>query len=255
MGRTICIVGFASSSRKWSEEQPEGVEIWGLNELHIKPFGLSVASRWFQIHPRNWKEQQREISNGEPMEEEDKDTFGRGRKHLEWLKECGIPVYMNHVDERIPTAVKYPLEQITESVGIEDIAGIKRAYLTSSPAFMIALALHEHLQGDTVDEIRLAGIELSVGTEYFNQRPCMEYYIGLAKGMGIKVSLPPAPYACSLLASPIYSIDEELPKPKDWSGEYFSVYIGNPPEDQDVRLTEENEGLSVNGTNKEAVAP
>lgn len=61
-------------------------------------------------------------------------------------------------------------------------------YLTSSPAYMISYAIS---QGAT--EIQLYGVDLSVSDhEYFWQRPCVEAWIGFAKGRGIKVVIPEA---------------------------------------------------------------
>lgn len=59
-------------------------------------------------------------------------------------------------------------------------------YLTSSPAYMLAYAI---LKGAT--EIGIYGVDLSVSDhEYFWQRPCVEAWIGFAKGRGIKVTIP-----------------------------------------------------------------
>lgn len=59
-------------------------------------------------------------------------------------------------------------------------------YLTSSPAYMISYAIS---QGAT--EIGLYGVDLSISDhEYFWQRPCVEAWIGFAKGKGIKVTIP-----------------------------------------------------------------
>lgn len=59
-------------------------------------------------------------------------------------------------------------------------------YLTSSPAYMIAYAL---LNG--VEELAIYGVDLSISDhEYFWQRPCVESWIGFAKGRGVKVYIP-----------------------------------------------------------------
>ena len=82
------------------------------------------------------------------------------------------------------------------------------AYLTSTAAYMLALALMEHQDGDTIDVIHTAGIELQIATEYSMQRMCIEYYIGWARGMGIEFR--PAP-ATSLLHAPVYAVDHNVP--------------------------------------------
>lgn len=59
-------------------------------------------------------------------------------------------------------------------------------YLTSSSAYMLALAL---LRG--YDHVELYGVDMAVDDhEYFRQRPCMEAWIGFAKGRGVNVVLP-----------------------------------------------------------------
>jgi hypothetical protein len=76
------------------------------------------------------------------------------------------------------TVKKYPYKEVEALYG--------SLYLTSSPAYMIAYAL---LQGAT--EIQLYGVDLSISDhEYFWQRPCVEAWIGFAKGRGVKVIIP-----------------------------------------------------------------
>ncbi len=59
-------------------------------------------------------------------------------------------------------------------------------YLTSSPAYMMSHAISE---GAT--EIGIYGVDLAVDNhEYYWQRPCMEAWIGFAKGRGIKITMP-----------------------------------------------------------------
>jgi hypothetical protein len=58
---------------------------------------------------------------------------------------------------------------------------------------MIALAVYEGFK--TID---IYGVDMAVGSEYGEQRPSCEYYIGIAKGKGIDIKLPAA---CDLLKS------------------------------------------------------
>ena len=53
-------------------------------------------------------------------------------------------------------------------------------------AYMIALAIEEGFQ-----EIQLYGVECNLKLEYEEQKPCLEYFIGIAKGKGIKVYIHP----------------------------------------------------------------
>lgn len=62
---------------------------------------------------------------------------------------------------------------------------IGRTYLTSTMAYMISDAISEGYK-----EIDLYGITLTADSEYFFQRPGMEWWIGFAQGLGIKVRVP-----------------------------------------------------------------
>lgn len=245
MGRKICLTAFSELSRDWANEQPDDVEIWGLNEAHQF---LNRCDRFFQIHPRAWNagkvntkgitfsshcnncgwektakpdetsaiEQVKRLGQKHADAHPDHEvmagvvrfregSYGRTPHHIAYLGRCGVPVYMQEVDERIPTSVRFPYEAVTESLGLPDVNGRKRLYLTSSVAWMMALALYEHKGGQTIDEIRLAGIEMLLGTEYARQKPCLEWWLGLAMGMGIKVML--APTGSAILSDAIYAVD------------------------------------------------
>ena len=209
MGRDICLVGAASRTREWIHEIPESVELWGMNENNTFQHR---ADRWFQIHPRNWREETiRHRGKFEPG------NYGRPESHITFLAEhVGCPVYMQEVDDRIPNSVRYPFEEVRDTFGIEHFDLGKVAYLTSTAAYMIALALLEHMKGDTIDAIYAAGVEMQIGTEYSMQKPCVEYYLGWARALGIEWK--PAP-GNSLLRAPVYARDHDKPyKDDNWRG-------------------------------------
>jgi hypothetical protein len=173
-GDTVCIVGLSPSSRDGVLDEPAGVEIWSLNQGHaFMPELADRATRWFQVHPY------------EEMVARQRPEFG----HLEWLREAKIPVYMEEVSPDVPMSVRYPYEDVCL-----DLSGV---YLTSAVAFMIALAIHEKFT-----LIKLYGVEMASGTEYADQRPCVEYLLGQAIGRGIKIWLP---LGCPLLAGASYA--------------------------------------------------
>ncbi len=67
-----------------------------------------------------------------------------------------------------------------------------RLYLTSSPAYMLAQAI---LEG--AEEIALYGCDMAVDdAEYFWQRACVEAWVGIAIGRGIKVTIPDQSPVC-----------------------------------------------------------
>jgi len=187
MPRKVCLAGFSSLSREWANQQPDDVEVWGMNEAHkfLKRF-----TRWYQLHPRNWREH-------EKGHDRQKNCFGRGLEHVLFLQRSPVPVYMRQVFEDIPQSMPYPLQRVIDTFGY---------YITSSPSFMLAHAVLEHRDGQAIEEIRLAGIELALGNEYYHQRPNFEYLCGWARALGIKILTPPM--GCSLLAAPMYSFDD-----------------------------------------------
>lgn len=256
MGRRICIVGFSEVNRAWCADQEPDVEIWAINEAHNcthKLAGTYIDGRsWkkpcpcydphrctcdghrhifmprydrtFQLHPPDWKDQKRLkefAKKGLKIAHEDLNCYGRNQRHVRFLRETDRPVYMLFPTEDFPTAVRYPLEAITDLFG-EPWEGGKTLYATSTIAYQVLLALYEHSLGQTVSEIRLAGIELALGTEYFWQRPAAEHWLGVAKGMGIKVVRPPS--GSALLAAPRYILDTDLPIPADFKVEPIPVY-------------------------------
>ena len=202
MGRKICLVGQATKTAWYAESLPSDVEMWGQNESYTVQ---KRGTRWFQIHPRAWRK-------AEVLElgEFEADFYGRRPDHVEILSKLEIPVYMKEVDERVPASVKYPFDEITAMLGEipPETPDEPRLYLTSTSAYMLALALYEHLNGDTVDEMHMAGIEMAVGTEYSLQKPCVEYWLGRLAGSGVTIVRAPM---TELLRAPLYAIDHEMP--------------------------------------------
>lgn len=190
--RKIAVCGFASSSRHLIPVSDPLWEVWGMNQLYRH---IPRADRWFDIH----KEWNKEIVPG---------TDFRA-----WLAECGIPVCLIEPEPDIPTSMRYPIERVIAMAG---------DYFTSTVAFMTALAIDEidrrvdtrlnaemTLMGLTGSAVRkrlsdlyteytigLFGIDLVVEEEYFWQKACAEFWIGLAVGRGIEVFIPPQSALC-----------------------------------------------------------
>lgn len=256
MARRICIVGFSEINRDWAQDQPKDVEFWGINEAHncteklretdelgrsrpvqcvcYNPHDcrcgehqhvfLTRYDRWFQLHSPNWKDEKRIkklAALGKRLDPRDLNCYGRNERHVRFLKECNKPLYMLYPNKLFPTAVRYPLTEITKAFGTP-FGGKRHLYATSTPAFMLVLALYEHINGAEISEIRVAGLELAVGTEYFWQKPCVEYYLGWARGLGIKVIRPPT--GSSLLAAPRYILDTASAIPADFKHEPIPIY-------------------------------
>lgn len=109
-----------------------------------------------------------------------------GDFHVGGLRMAKVPVYMLERHEDIPTSVALDMQAITAAVG--KATGKTTPYLESSLAYMMAQAILELQPGD---RIGIWGVDLHCESEYVYQRPNLEYLIGLARGRGIKVYIPP----------------------------------------------------------------
>ncbi len=164
-GRIICVSGFADSSRDMANHEPADVEIWGLNRCYTY---LKRWDRWFEVH-------ETELYSGK--------TGLRETDYLDMLRNSGKPIYMQHPDPTVPNALQIPVKEMTTTGGLRD-------YFTTSIAYMLAMIVYEHDLGQTVSEVRMYGVDMSAYSEYSYQRPCVEYWLGVLDGRGIKVTVP-----------------------------------------------------------------
>jgi len=106
------------------------------------------------------------------------------KEYAKWLVSHNIPIV---VGEKFPMEV-VPTDWYDWIIFDYDCSKklFGSLYLTSSPAYMMSQAISE---GAT--EIGLYGVDLAIDDhEYFWQRPCIEAWIGFAKGRSIKVTIP-----------------------------------------------------------------
>ena len=177
--KAVAIVGMAESTRHLAPWD-EGCEIWVMNETGGET-GLSWVKRWdrtFQMHkPFDYR---RANNQNDP-------------KHWEWLKQQTKPVYMQDTDPDVPGSVKYPKDEIIArylgNYGRQGTEGPPE-YFRSSAAYMVALAGYEGF-----DHIGIYGIEMAFESEYRDQRPNFEFWLGVV-GQHAKVVVPAS---CSLL--------------------------------------------------------
>lgn len=93
------------------------------------------------------------------------------------LNAAGCPIMMQLHHSDIPASVPYPVERVASEVGEE---------FSSSIAYMMALAIFYGYR-----EMHLYGVNMATESEYAYQRPGVKYYLGVARGMGIKTRVPP----------------------------------------------------------------
>ena len=177
--KKLAIVG-CSDSKNLAPVDDMTFDIWGMNNLYPH---LSRATKWFEIHEIkfdgvNYYRRGERIFRGQVVNEYLKQIG-------EWTQKQNIPVYMHQHWDIVPTSIAYPIQDIVNAFG---------NYFTNSVSYMIALAIMEKYE-----EIHIYGVDMAVigadtlnpeANEYTYQRPSCEYFLGLAKGLGIKIYLP-----------------------------------------------------------------
>jgi len=168
----------------------KGLEIFGLNDAWV--LGYPRVNAWFDLHPpsafvfydRQRPPDPRTIPAG---------TYLRPQGHLEWLKAQPIPVFLQQARPDWPNSVTFPKDEVLAfwskfwpwRVDRKGKASMGKDYEVSSPSWMLMWAVQ---QGYT--EIHIYGIHLSTEWEYLQQRPNLEFLIGVAAGLGVHIVLP-----------------------------------------------------------------
>jgi len=171
----------------WNEDGID--EIWALNDCHHLPFmQMEKITAWFQLH-QPWRYR--------------RPTPRYGAEHWEWLqKKHDFPIYMQRVDEEVPSSVRFPLYEIAkEFLWSKDQnewllgrgIGYQRKYFACSFSFMCGLAYLQWKQGKWGDKplrIEMYGCELAQKKEYIMQRPNTEFWVGMGIGLGVHFYVP-----------------------------------------------------------------
>lgn len=164
--RTVAVVGMAALTREMANLEPPNVELWGLKAAY--KFLTHSFHRWFEIHTRD--------EDGMYRGYDDWSGEVSAESYFNFLCDCGVPVYMREADSKIPTSVAFPFSEI----------GAKyRPYWTSTVSYMLSLAAYEK-----VDELHLWGVDIVGGSEFEQQRPCIEYWLGVLETQGCEILIP-----------------------------------------------------------------
>lgn len=142
------------------------VQCWGINN-HIMSRPLDVV---FEPHDVEWwKEHCDEEVWYHKVEP-------RYLQHIQRVNELGVPyLTLKHYDF-IPTSQKYPVEEICNHFGID--------YFTGGVDYMLAYAIWKG-----VEQIDIYGVHTTYDDEYQYQKPSLEFWIGVAVGRGIKITV------------------------------------------------------------------
>ena len=155
----VAMLGSAPGWNRAPFTDPEW-ECWALNDQYqlLSPVQLSHVSRWFELHPDTENTRSR-----------------RPPDHWANLAALTIPVYAFH-----------DLPGIAEvrRLDIPPLIAAGRDYFACTCAYQIAVAL---VEGATA--IGLYGIQFTGAREAVVERPCVEWWLGLAEGRGIPVTI------------------------------------------------------------------
>ena len=114
--------------------------------------------------------------------------------YRDWLHRHPGPIYTSAVHPEYPGAVRFPLEDVLNSLRFD--------YFNSTPAYALAYAIHLG-----VPHVKLYGLDYTGKDRGFNEagRACFEYWIAVAVQRGMKVSLSPNCTLCDhVFGRPLY---------------------------------------------------
>ena len=140
----------------------EDFEIWAIAHACLGD-PLPKVDRIFEVHP--W------------------DEVIKWKSDLAWKLHPNIPVYLREARKDVKGSLAFPFEELAKKYNIFDDR--KEVLFTNSISEMIVLAIDEGFE-----EIHVYGVDMAQDDEYRDQRPSCEYFIGLARGAGIKVYVP-----------------------------------------------------------------
>lgn len=190
--REICILGYAAETRDRIFHLSDDVEIYGINMVNVFLGGKKKASRWFQLHPRDWSTAGKQPTG----------YWGRPKEHFDFLKAFEGDVYMSYQDDDIPNCKVFSIEDTLAE--LRKNGNKARHYFTSTFAYIMAQVITEK-----PDKIYLYGINLTALDEYTKQRNCMEYWIAQAEARGIEVEIPSESALCK---APDYGLGATSPQ-------------------------------------------
>ena len=153
MGLNIAIIGLSPTTHDQAPFHDPDWEVWGLpwDEGYWRYY-----DRLFEMHDMRLIEQE---------------NSRRPKDYLARLQEIEVPIYMQKQYYNNVTA--YPFDSVCTK------------YFNSSIGYMLALAISEN-----ADTIGVFGVDMKGDDEYGYQKPNIEYLLGMAIGMGIKVIVP-----------------------------------------------------------------
>lgn len=169
MAERIVLLG-TGGSQSHAPYQDRDAEFWAPAWCHNR---MSRVTRLFEVHATSrWEKFAAAL---------------KIRTEIRAWNERRVPIVMREVDPRLPLSERFPFEALEERFG-GLCRGFSPRYLTSTVAFMFAYAL---LQDPLPRTIEMWGIHMQHHSEWAAQRPCVEFWAGIALGLGITVRNEP----------------------------------------------------------------
>ncbi|MFA5234969.1 MAG: hypothetical protein WC390_11275 [Sulfurimonas sp.] len=169
--KNIAIVGKAPSSLGLAPYGDKSWQIWTLSDLVL----CKQSPRYdvqFELHKID-------------------QITGPRQPFRDWLGRVEKPLFVREATPDLPNATPYPKDMIVAKYG---------HYFTNTVSWMIALAIEMK-----PERIGVWGVDMACNDEYGHQRPSCEYFLGMARGLGIEVVIPPQ--ADLLKTSGLYGFD------------------------------------------------
>ncbi len=199
--KRLIFIGMNPRTRHLIPWDATDAEFYTLNEGHSKEW-MQRFDVLFQIHPRwDWDRPNNMAEPNHPryIKAESGECLyckGSGKAYAEGVEiKCPwcvdgqyiVPenrqekrIIMQDDNEDVPGCERFPIEG----------AGSK-PYLTSTLAHMLFYAIFHHPESPDIP-IELYGFEAESNTEYAVQRPCIEYWVGYGRGLGMSIEAPGA---------------------------------------------------------------
>ena len=190
--RTVAMMGTHGKTAPEMPWHELGIdERWLLNDSHgieyVKPHvEAGRVDRWWQLHHR-WRVTRRNTRHA--------------TDHWQWLQDVKtVPrIVMQRKFREVPHSEGFPFREICEMfIGgtLGRGMGYVQYYFTNTFSYMFAQVLYEKVKGiRDWERIELYGCELEqLETEYFRQRPGLEFWFGMAAAYGVEVYVPESCY-------------------------------------------------------------
>jgi len=158
--KQVIILGMGATSIKCTYD----CEIWGVNQVYRTAKRLD---KLFITDPKNKPD---------------------GTLAWDWesLNKLDIPIVSLHRFSELKRLVHYPYDKI-----VERFDGMGKEFFTNTICYMIAYALYKGY-----NKIRMYGVDMATSMEYILERGGIEYWVGRAEGMGVKVECAKGSMIC-----------------------------------------------------------